>query len=253
MHQPLDTNPNDNYEIHVFITHFQLAKNKHLPMKSVRYQKRKHKKSKWMTTGILNSINTKDRLYYTLLKTDTNSDDYRVAKANFKRYREILRNSIKRARILYYKKTFNLYQNDVKKNWALIKEILQQRKKYELPTEFIWNDRIITDLDKIANKFNTNFIIIGHSLSEQIHATRSSDEYLSNRTNTIFNFTEVNEECIDSIIKNMKSKSSTGYDNISNKLVKSAKDVLIKPLTLLMNQIIHTGEFLKQLKIHKVN
>ena len=114
MHQPLDTNPNDNYEI--FITHFQLAKNKHLPMKSVRYQKRKHKKSKWMTTGILNSINTKDRLYKTLLKTDTSSNAYGVAKANFKRYREILRNSIKRAKMLYYKKTFNLYQNDVKKN-----------------------------------------------------------------------------------------------------------------------------------------
>ena len=115
-----------------------------------------------------------------------------------------------------------------------------------------WNDRIITDLDEIANKFNTYFINIGHSLSEQIHATRSSNEYLSNRTNTIFNFTEVTEECIDSIIKNMKSKSSTGYDNISNKLVKSAKDVLIKPLTLLMNQIIHTGEFPNQLKIAKV-
>ena len=89
-------------------------------------------------------------------------------------------------------------------------------------------------------------------MSEQIHATRSSDEYLSNRTNIILNFTEVNEECIDSIIKNMKPKSSTGYDNISNKLVKSAKDVLIKPMTLLMNQIIHTGEFPKQLKIAKV-
>ena len=104
----------------------------------------------------------------------------------------------------------------------------------------------------IANKFNRYFINIGHSLSEQIHATRSNDEYLSNWTNTIFNFTEVTEECIDSIIKNMKSKSSTGYDNISNKLVKSAKDVLIKPLTLLMNQIIHTGEFPNQLKIAKV-
>ena len=50
----------------------------------------------------------------------------------------------------------------------------------------------------------------------------------------------------------MKSRSSTGYDNISNKLIKSAKDVLNKPLTLLMNQIIHTGEFPKQLKIAKV-
>ena len=77
-------------------------------------KKRKHKKSKWMTTGILNFINTKDKLYKTLLKTDTNSDAYRVAKANFKRCREILRNSIKRAKMLYYKKTFNFYQNDVK-------------------------------------------------------------------------------------------------------------------------------------------
>ena len=50
----------------------------------------------------------------------------------------------------------------------------------------------------------------------------------------------------------MKSKSSAGYDNISNKLIKSAKDVLIKPLRLLINQIIHTGEFSKQLKIAKV-
>ena len=89
-------------------------------------------------------------------------------------------------------------------------------------------------------------------MSEQIHTTRSSDEYLSIRTNTMFNFTKSNEECIDSIIKNMKLKSSTGYNNISNKLLKSAKDVLIKPLTLLMNQIIHTREFPKQLEIANV-
>ena len=50
----------------------------------------------------------------------------------------------------------------------------------------------------------------------------------------------------------MKSKSSTGYDNISNKLIENDREVLIKPLTLLMNQIIHTGEFPKQLKIARV-
>ena len=72
------------------------------------------------------------------------------------------------------------------------------------------------------------------------------------RQNTVYNFTEVSEECIDSIIKNMKSKSSTGYDNISNKFIDNAREVLIKPLTLLMNQIIHTDEFPKQLKIARV-
>ena len=130
-HQPLDTNPNDSYEI--FITHFQLAKDKQVPMKSVRYQKRKHKKSKWMTTGILNSINTKDGLYKTLLKTGTNNDDYKDAKANFKRYRDILRNSIKRAKMLYYKRTFNLYQNDVKQLGLLSKRLYNRTKGRSFP------------------------------------------------------------------------------------------------------------------------
>ena len=50
----------------------------------------------------------------------------------------------------------------------------------------------------------------------------------------------------------MKSKSSTGYDEISNKLIKQARSVLVKPLTLLMNQIIHTGELPDQLKLSRV-
>ena len=78
MQQPLISNLIDNYEI--FITHFQLAKYKHLPMKNVRYQKKTHKKAKWMTTGILNSIHTKDGLYKTRLKTDNNNDNYRVTR-----------------------------------------------------------------------------------------------------------------------------------------------------------------------------
>ena len=131
MYQPLDNNPNDNYEI--FIALFQLAKNKHLAMKTVRYQKRKYKKSKWMTTGILNSINTKDGLYKTLLKTDTNTGDYQVAKANFKCYREILRNSIKRGKMLYYKRTFNIYQNDVKKLGHLSKRHYNRKINKSFP------------------------------------------------------------------------------------------------------------------------
>ena len=111
MHQPLDTNPNDNYEI--FIRFFQIAKNKHLPLKSVRYLKRKHKKSKWITAGILNSINTWMDCIKQILKTDSSTNGYKVAEANFKRYRGVLRSRIKRAKMLYYKRTFNLYQNNV--------------------------------------------------------------------------------------------------------------------------------------------
>ena len=47
------------------------------------------------------------------MKHFLNSDDYLVAKVNFKRYREILCNSMARAK-MYYKRTFNIYLNSVK-------------------------------------------------------------------------------------------------------------------------------------------
>ena len=37
------------------------------------------------------------------------------------------------------------------------------------------------------------------------------------------------------IVKNLKNKSSYGYDCISNLLLKRAKNELIKPLTLFIN------------------
>ena len=68
-------------------------------------------------------------------------------------------------------------------------------------------------------------------------------------------FTDQSSTLIDNVFStNIEEKEVSGIllNHISHKLVKSAKDVLIKPLTLLMNQIIHTGEFPKQLKIAKV-
>ena len=50
----------------------------------------------------------------------------------------------------------------------------------------------------------------------------------------------------------LKNRSSYGYDNISNKLAKCAKNVVIKPLTLVVNQCLHTGIYPPQLKLSRV-
>ena len=71
-----------------------------------------------MTTGILNSINTKDRMYKSLLKTGTLTDRYMTLKARFKTYRETLRRRLNKAEKMYYQKIFGLYRNDIEKNLA---------------------------------------------------------------------------------------------------------------------------------------
>ena len=65
-------------------------------------------------------------------------------------------------------------------------------------------------------------------------------------------FHSVNQKYIGQLIDNLKNKASYGHDNISNKLIKCAKEVLIEPLTLLVNQMLKSGYFPSELKLSKV-
>ena len=61
LNKDLTTDPNINADlIHNILT---TAINKHLPTKTVRYNKHKHKKSYWITYGIIKSIAHRDKMY----------------------------------------------------------------------------------------------------------------------------------------------------------------------------------------------
>ena len=64
----LTGDPNENYQL--LSSRLNAAREKHMPRKRVKYKKKLHKKSKWITNGILRSINKKDKLYKTLIQTD---------------------------------------------------------------------------------------------------------------------------------------------------------------------------------------
>ena len=110
-----------------------------------------------------------------------------------------------------------MYKNDIKQTRAIIKDSLQNKGREELPNKYLLNDRTLTN--------------IGRLLSDQITSGHSSDEYLNDKTELVFNFTPVTEDYIANVISNLKNKLSYGYDNISNKLIKLAKGVLTQPLT----------------------
>ena len=81
--------PQQNYETLSHLLKF--SREKHLPRKLVKCNKKKHKQSKWMTNGILKSINTKDKLYKEPIQT--NHDDellFKRLKTDFNTYRATL-------------------------------------------------------------------------------------------------------------------------------------------------------------------
>ena len=88
----LTADPNISYNI----IHDVIEKNKntHMTSKLVKYNKYKHKKSKWITTGLLRSIRFRDDLYKKIKLRNPASREYETLKINLKTFNKILRTSI---------------------------------------------------------------------------------------------------------------------------------------------------------------
>ena len=156
----------------------------------------------------------------------------------------------------FYHETFMAQKSDMKKTWTTINDTLNRNKnKDEYPPEFIVDDKPVTSHTEIANHFNNFFSNIGTKLSQSIannNNTTSYSDYLDTPIQTQFNFRTVDEDEIISIITNLKNKNSSGHDEMSNKLLKSIKHEISKPLTVIINQTIVTGIFPNALKVAKV-
>ena len=155
-----------------------------------------------------------------------------------------MKDTIRASKREYYFKTFTAQKNDIKKTWKTIYETLNRRKnKSKFPSEFIVNNRSIADHKEIADQFNIFFSNIGSTLSDSIEIDDSTLDFtdcLNNPTEHHFNFNTITESETLSIINKLKSKNSLGQDEISNKLLKSIKDAIAKPLTVIINQSLKT-------------
>ena len=84
-----------------------------------------------MTKGLLNSINTKDRLYKMMVQTSTDSVMYEPLRANLKACQRILKNSINEAKRVYHHNLFARYKSDIKKTWSIIKDTLGKKNVHK--------------------------------------------------------------------------------------------------------------------------
>ena len=209
--------------------------------------------NKWISKGIIKSIEIMDKLYK--LMTQHTIDDveaHQYIKHTFNIYRNMLKKLTRQAKRLYYIANFARFKHDIKQIWKIIKETLNRSKSEALPNRFLVGELYIDDPKEIANAFNSYFINIGPSAASHIVTDVSYKDYLSENHATTMKMKFVKEEAVDSIINKLKNKSSRVIDGISNQILMIAKAELLRPLTFLINQMIHTGTYPQQLKIVKV-
>jgi hypothetical protein len=106
----------------------------------------------------------------------------------------------------------------------------------------------------IANAFNDYYIDIGPSLANNIstdHIPIQNSMPGLNLRNSLF-LTPANELEISTIINKLKSKTSTGLDEISCKLIKQSDYVIVPALTYIINISMETGIVPNHMKMAKV-
>jgi hypothetical protein len=251
-----NSNVNDpNYNYDLINSHLTTAINKFLPVKTVRYNKNKHRKDKWITQGILNSIRFRNKLYAKLKKLDTSTSEYQNTKTNLQTYNRILKQNIRNAKKMYYHNCFNRFRSDITKTWNTIKEILNKhRNQNNIPDYFNINGQTVDNLSEIVNQFNRYFTNIGPALASEIiqPANKSYKDYLNTPVPQTFTFSNVNKDDVKKIINTLKNKSTSGADRISNKILKHIKDEIAEPISIIINQSLNLGIFPTKLKIAKV-
>ena len=137
----------------------------------------------------------------------------------------------------YYHTTFSRYSSNLKKTWRTINDILNRGKgKNNLPLTFKSKsgDLISGELE-IANEFNDFFVNIGGNIGNNKQRNDDYSRYLNNKPKSKLCFKEITAEVTLTIINDLKPKSSSGIDEISNKTLKYLKNEIAAPLTIIIN------------------
>ena len=137
-------------------------------LKNEKTTKRNAQNNPWISMGLINSIAKRDRLYFKWKKTVTKDCKLGISELyeNYRKYRNILSNLIKKTRSDYYKAKFSSVLGD-KKIWKIINS-LRGKSKQPLPSSFKIGGKEETYRPIIANKFNRYFSSLAKNLNKEI-------------------------------------------------------------------------------------
>ena len=122
------------------------------------------------------------------------------------------------------------------------------------PPKHVFNDGIkIDDPKEMAEVFNNYFVNIGPNLAHNIpDSNKDFHSYLTNRNPQSLFFTPVTEDEVKQVVNNLKTKRSSGYDDITNFLLKNIINEIVAPLTHILNLSLSQGIVPQNMKIAKV-
>ena len=185
----------------------------------------KHQTKPWLTTGLLNSIKTKNKLYLRA-KRDPN------IKSSYIKYKNHLTYIIRKAKEQYCRNTLNDIRNNSSKLWQHLTSLIKPKVTPNIPIK-----------SEELNDFFTSVFKQAPSHPKNQHCTISSKPI----DNSFF-LNPVTCHEIIAITKTISNSRSVGNDGFNSLIIKNNIFYIVNQLQFIFNLSLTTGIFPRLLK-----
>ena len=196
----------------------------------------------WITPSLRRCIERKHLLHKNSLTNPS-------LLADFKRYRNTLRNLINTAKKTYY---HNLFESatDMKTTWRRINSVVRPNRvnpKLKLKV----NDELVTDSTEIASTFNNHFSSVAQVLNANIPNLPDDPTANVKRVRNSFVFLDTDAEEIYNIILSFKSKGAP-INEVPSCIFRKIADIIAPVLSSLINEAVASGSYPNLFKVARV-
>ena len=211
-------------------------------------RKGRNHKQPWMTPALLKSCHKKSKLYLKYLKNPTPAN-----KAKFAAYRNKFKQIRRAAERFYYTNKFLECENNLRKTWAIIKNLINKNVTFHNPDSFVIDGIEVKDKKLIATRFNEYFTEIGPQLATEIGNSKYNyKDFLKESSPNSMGIELTTPMEVISLAGSFRDTHSCGEDEIDPQIAKFTIKEISIPLAQIINCSILAGSVPNKLKIAKV-
>lgn len=197
----------------------------------------------WITPSIKRASQDLKNLHWLCsnIGNNTSQETYSLAKFNYNKM-------LVEAKLNFNKIIIDESNNKQKTVWNLVNQGLGRKNTFH-PVNIKMGDKMCSTSGELANIFVNYFAnVTEDSLLNHFGKSRSNNCTLPSMLSNTFFFSPVTSDEVKSIVVSLKNKKSSGIDNISTKILKSAISSISEHLAHLINLSVTSGKFPCSLK-----
>ena len=153
----------------------------------------------------------------------------------------------------HYIQLFQKIGKNSKFLWNVVNNLVKKSNNKHEVTSLLYDNQLCTSESDICQAFNAHFSNAGKRVQESINTDVNGNacDFVKNCQKSM-SFKRVTEAQICNIVKNLKSKTSSSIDHVSNVLLKKIIHCIKAPLCQIFNKSLNSGIFPDLMKLAKV-